>query len=434
MAYIAGDPQLTAARQLVEGAASAGQASIAVPGGFTPGMVDVAVGGAVLSKGDYDDTDGMTIKLAQPMSLNTQFRVVAWAQGMTAQPVGGQMAGYRNKIVNGGCRVAQRPAVALTQGQIGLGGPDRWKSNNGGAAGGQFTQLQGSLGYNGIPNKCLGITVQTPIADLSSNSYWTGFQQLIEGYSCFDLYNGQPVTLSFIFWSQVAGIFSASLRSAGGTYSCVKTFTVPAAIATQIVLTFPALPFAPACDNTAQILLNIAAMNNGIFNTSTLNSWVAGNYLAASGSTNWATSASSQILGTNFQLESGSVATPFEQRPYATDLLMCQRFAELIGSGSGRVDVCNGFYNSTTLFEGMLKWAVKKRISPAVSLFGSSTPAQFRTLIAGGALSATAVNFGDIDLDGMFVTATIAGGVAGQGGVLQSQDGTTPQILIDAEL
>src|SRR5215472_18142665 len=104
MAYIAGNPLLSVARQLTEGAAQQGQNTIPIPGGMVPTMNDVFVGGACLSQGDYDDSDGAQIKLTKAMNAGTQFRVVSYAPGQTVQPVGGQLAGFRNRVINGDMR------------------------------------------------------------------------------------------------------------------------------------------------------------------------------------------------------------------------------------------------------------------------------------------------------------------------------------------
>lgn len=63
------------------------------------------------------------------------------------------------------------------------------------------------------------------------------------------------------------------------------------------------------------------------------------------------------------QLEEGSVATPFEQRPYGLELSLCQRYYET--SGSAR---CEEFRNSTTGITqyGAVRFYVKKRVTPSV--------------------------------------------------------------------
>ena len=79
MSYMCGNPLANATRMTWEGAATTAQTVIPVPGGYVPGMNDVYVGGACLSKGDYADADGLSITLAKAMALGTQWRIVCYA-------------------------------------------------------------------------------------------------------------------------------------------------------------------------------------------------------------------------------------------------------------------------------------------------------------------------------------------------------------------
>jgi hypothetical protein len=65
---------------------------------------------------------------------------------------------------------------------------------------------------------------------------------------------------------------------------------------------------------------------------------------------------------TGAQLEAGSVATPFERRPYGTELALCQRYyevAQLYSANSG-----GGTRSDLTNYE----WHVTKRASPTLAL------------------------------------------------------------------
>ena len=78
MSYMCGNPLVTTARATTEGIATVAQTVIPISGGFSPGLCDVYVGGACLSKGDYDDSDGMSIVLAKAMALGTQYKIVCF--------------------------------------------------------------------------------------------------------------------------------------------------------------------------------------------------------------------------------------------------------------------------------------------------------------------------------------------------------------------
>jgi hypothetical protein len=82
------------------------------------------------------------------------------------------------------------------------------------------------------------------------------------------------------------------------------------------------------------------------------------------------------------QVEEGTIATPFEQRPIGTELLLCQRYFEksydlsvVPGTGlsyNGRVV---SVYSTTDLVLPGTRWKVSKRIPPAVVVYSTSTGA-----------------------------------------------------------
>lgn len=78
MAFLGNTPLLSTMRTLAEGVATTNQTVINVPGGLISGMTDVIVGGADLGTADYDDSDGLTIKLKSAMAQGTMYKVVAW--------------------------------------------------------------------------------------------------------------------------------------------------------------------------------------------------------------------------------------------------------------------------------------------------------------------------------------------------------------------
>jgi hypothetical protein len=78
--------------------------------------------------------------------------------------------------------------------------------------------------------------------------------------------------------------------------------------------------------NGTGLYVVIAALNQATYQTATFDTWLAGNFISASGATNWAATAGNFIELTELQVETGSVATPFEQRPYGMELALCQRY------------------------------------------------------------------------------------------------------------
>jgi hypothetical protein len=77
-----------------------------------------------------------------------------------------------------------------------------------------------------------------------------------------------------------------------------------------------------------------------------------------------------ELHTTGWQLEEGSVATPFENRPYGLELSLCQRYYET--SGNARIEE---FRNLTTgiLQYGAVRFMVEKRITPSIVVMNDST-------------------------------------------------------------
>jgi hypothetical protein len=236
--------------------------------------------------------------------------------------------GFRNRFINGAAVVAQRPATAYPTGTTGYGGPDRFYAGSESTAG-EFTQSQGTITYNGVMYASVMQTVNTPIGGTTGLELFTGIVQRVEGYNCYDLM-GQPAALSFVFDTNVSGTYSIGLVSPGGSY--VSTFTAVANVPQKVVFSIPTLPLTLDIPNSTLVgmSLYVGLINTGTYETSVLNEWQVGDYLCATGATNWAMTSGNFIALSQLQLEPGTVATQFENRPYAVELASCQRYYQLV--------------------------------------------------------------------------------------------------------
>ena len=182
--------------------------------------------------------------------------------------------GWRNRIVGGCCRVAQRPSIAVTQANGGgiYGGPDHFQCYNlGSAANGQFTQKANTINFNNVLRPAVQHSVDTPIVSLAGSSLWGGFVSRVEGFDCFDLM-GRTMTLSFVYFSNVPGVHSVAVLTAN--YSLVSTFTSTGA-PQYVSIPLPALPTDAGIptSTTSGISVIIDRLNTGANSTSTLNVW-----------------------------------------------------------------------------------------------------------------------------------------------------------------
>ena len=207
---------------------------------------------------------------------------------------GGPLAGLRNRIINGDMRIAQRgPLTAAPLNGYTL---DRWlfsREGSGSSTVGQNTNS--SFG---------GRFVLTASSSLAAGESF-GVEQRIEALNCIDLTN-QTVTVSF--WANASttagslGAFAVRLSYASSDDNwtsdtqIASTAFVPTGTAQKFTLQF-SVPGAA----TTGLKLQFSGEQSGTTGTLTFGLGVV-------------------------QLEPGSVATPFEQRPIGAELALCQRY------------------------------------------------------------------------------------------------------------
>jgi hypothetical protein len=394
-------------RLITDGAATAGQTIIPIPGGFMggAGMTDVFVNGIALTAGaDYDDTSGTQIVLTKGMNAGMQFRVASYAPGVSVQPVGGQLAGFRNRIINGACTINQRGTLSSANP---FGGPDRyWMQVSG--AGGAFNQSQGTITFGGVVKQAVVQTVTTPVADLSASKYWSGITQWIEGFNAYDLI-GKPLAVSFIFQASISGNYSINLRDGTDANSYVTTFNAVAGVPQKVTVIVPPIPSNAGIPNSNSrgLVIWIGAQNGAtlVMPPAQLGQWVNGLYLTANNIVTWGLTSGATIAVAELQVEPGTVATPFENRPYGLELSLCQRyFAKTYGVGLlpgsvnsvGQVGILGMSTGAASYWGVNWKFPVSMRATPSVTVYSPSTGAAgVMQLVGTGDIGAVAINISD---------------------------------------
>lgn len=317
----------------------------------------------------------------------------------------------RNRVMNGDMRVQQRTSTAFAT-TAGYGGPDRWGASNS-SGGGQFTQSAGTIVYGGVTYPAVVQTVNTAITTMTTTSYWYGFNQIIEGYNCYDLV-GKPVTLSFLWNSNVSGTICATVRCGTTNNSCVQTFTSVANVPQIVTIVCPPIPTSvviPA-SSVSGMQVTVGFLNNATYLTANTGVWQVGNFLTTTGYTNWGATAGNFISMTNVQLEAGASATPFEALNYADSLLRCMRYYEVSDGYSGYF--WQGATTNANAENTVVKLWVPKRVAPTVVLSGGSLNSFGTPAVTG---TPTALGFQVVAT----ATATVANGYF-QGGYTASAD------------
>jgi len=237
---------------------------------------------------------------------------------------------FRNKIINGAMAIDQRNgggARAITT--TGVYTLDRWAASN--STSGGFTVQRVSDAPPGFVSS-LKVTITTADASLTAGEFSQVYQQ-VEGANVADLSWGtataKSITLSFWVKSSLTGTFSGAVTNGANNRSYAFTFSISAAATWEYkTITIPGDTTGTwANDSTVGLSLRFTIGTGSTF-LGAAGAWAAANYLGATGSVQLINTLSATLQFTGVQLESGSVATPFEQRPYGLELQLCRRYYE----------------------------------------------------------------------------------------------------------
>ena len=136
---------------------------------------------------------------------------------------------------------------------------------------------------------------------------------------------------------------------------------------------------------------------------------------------------------TDVQLEEGSIATPFERRPYGFELALCQRYFVRLVDKTGNHSIGNGVAISATGMQLQRFLGVEMRIAPALTLSGAANFICINST-GGTAGAATAITLGLTKSNVVRFDVSVASGlVAGNAASCQSQN-TSATLDLNAEL
>jgi hypothetical protein len=270
----------------------------------------------------------------------------------------GNMGMFRNRVINGDMRVNQRnitsASPATTTGSYGV---DRWRIDLGGTptsvSHGQYTlsSTTDAIVYN------QGFRWASVI-NRGSGGTAIHFRQYIELSMIEDLYNS---VCSLSFWARVTANGTVYINYGKMTNGSPATTTY--------------LPTSSASvTNTWQQFKFILPVGTITSSTGALNTY-GGDLMFVLD----LLPSSTLLYVTGVQLEKGSIATPFEFRPFAIELALCQRYYCAVpningvaATGFGRVITTNNGVNNQ-LIGGTISFPVTMRASPSVTLFGGNS-------------------------------------------------------------
>jgi len=232
----------------------------------------------------------------------------------------------KNVIINGGFDIWQRRILYAA---IPHGGITADRFVQGVSAGNTVWQQEQSTD---IPNnRCtysLKISCNNGDTALEASDV-DHLRYAVEGYDLAKLID-KEVTLSFWVKSSLIGIYCAAFI-ANDAVSYVAEYTINVANTWEFkTVTLTLNQTAQAWNRTNGCGVKIRwTFRAGSTYQTTANAWNAGNFMATANQVNFAAAANTFYL-TQVQLEPGSVATPFEFRPYQQELVLCMRYYRTI--------------------------------------------------------------------------------------------------------
>jgi hypothetical protein len=279
---------------------------------------------------------------------------------MTTTPI----SGFRNSIINGDFKINQRGFTSTTT--TNAYGFDRWQliTNNGTCTYSSvaFTAGNAISGYEPINHARMVTSGQT----LAS-----AYSLLVQKIEDVRTFAGQTITISF--WAKAA---SGTPKVAIETEQFFGTGGSPSAnvhsYAGQVTLS--------TSWDRYSVTVTVPSISGKTIGTTTGTSFIELNLWTSAGTdyslrTNSLGIQSTTVDFWGVQVERGTVATPFEQRPIGTELSLCQRYYYRIVAENTYGYFASGTTHTTTNGVMIVNFPVKLRATP--NLFGVSSVSHF---------------------------------------------------------
>jgi len=293
-----------------------------------------------------------------------------------ADAASGSLSLGRNLLYNGAMQVAQRGTSETGITGSGYYTADRWRV---GITVGTWTQTVEADGPTGSGfSKSLKMEVTTAdAAPAAGVQAWV--RQSLEGQDLQGIKKGssdaESLTLSFWVKSDTTGTYAVNVFDTDNTRLIANTYTIFSAG------TWEKKTFTFAGDttgvlnndngNSLEVYFWLVAGSN--FSSGTLaTSWES--YTAANravGQVNLAASNGNYWQVTGVQLETGTVASGFDHKPYGTELAECQRYYYEWKPGSAFSPLATVTVNSTTAGSLFGAFPVTMRANPSAQAFTS---------------------------------------------------------------
>jgi hypothetical protein len=393
-----------------------------------------------------------TLQAATKQYVDTRVRFDA-AQGLTAaQQLQARQniyaapfdaLAYNGMQINGSMDVSQQngTTAVTTSGSYIV---DGWLLNASGTMAISVAQVADAPpGYT----NSIKASVTTAEASLGASDF-VGLIQVIEGFRssrlAFGAASAQPISIGFWTKNHRTGAYSGSIRNSATARSYPFSFTQNVADTWEYkTVTIPGDVTGTWVGNTNGIGLGICfTMACGTTFQAPANAWAAGNFIAATGTTNGVAANTDymQITGVvilpGIELPSASRA-PFIMRSYDQELPLCERYFEkwdVTGVGGYSV-LAVGTWANTTQLNAVCYFRRQKRIVPG---FAISALTDFVSLYNGGGTPVALSSLGALypNTNNMMLQATSSATTStpGQVGLITQNNSAAAKAFFDARL
>jgi hypothetical protein len=325
--------------------------------------------------------------------------------------------GFRNRIINGDMRISQRgTSFSLTVGAYTL---DRFRFNQ--SIIGSTIQPVVSQVTDAPAGFTHSLEYVNTNAATPTGTNQAAIETRIEGNNIADLSWGtadaKAVTLSFWVKSSLTGNFGGSFANGNSDRSYTYIYSINSVNTWEYkTVIIPGDTTGTWRSDTGPGLRVRFCFGAGPDRLAAAGAWVSDNIVGATGQVQLVETAGATWQITGVQLEKGTVATPFERRPFGTELSLCQRYYFKIQSEGTNTYMGTGFATTTTSAYMMTSFPTEMRISPA-ALEQSGTAGDYRVRYLNTNLTSTSVPSFEGSSKTLAITNFIAGAslTAGQG-------------------
>jgi hypothetical protein len=283
----------------------------------------------------------------------------------------GRPLSNRNLIINGAMQVAQRNTSVTGITSSGYYTADRWLLSFT-SAGTWTMNVESSGPTNTEFRNSSNVICTTADSSLAAADLFI-FRQNIEGQNLQSIKKGtsaaESLTVSFWVKSSNTGTYICEFVDADNARQISKSYTIDTANTWEKkTITIPPDTTGQFDnDNSVSLRMHFWLAAGTDFTSGTLNSsaWASNtNANRAVGQLNLANASGNYWAVTGIQLETGTVATPFEMRDIGQELALCQRYYYRVNGTESGDRFAMAFNDSTTIATSLFHFPVTMRAKP----------------------------------------------------------------------